>query len=504
MLPWAEMNIEIAATARNGGQAAELIRKLRPHIVISDIKMPVKSGLDLARECAETYGKPPLFIMLTSYEEFDYVRQALKLQAVDYLIKLELTPESLKEAVLKAVDALARYGENGGGQVTHDKFFTQLYNDLFEDEESYESQRAALGIEFGAPLYAAVVCGIVGGGAENPPLRASAMRMFREALSKTYECCLTPSLPDPRRFIITCGLPGSDGAETRLKLEDTLRRSADITRSYFGAPVYAAAGVIVPNPRDLRASYVSAARLADKWGPDSPVVFAWNAAADAFAFGDVREALVRAFREYDAEVLVQAIEQITAFFEEHPDQLVGALDAASNVLYLVMDTLEDGESIAERVFAHEPDGYRKLYRLRSVGKAMDWLKRLGDECRGVLLARRQDSRRRVIAPVQEYIARNLDKRLSLNEVAAVFNFSPSYLSQLFAKHTDKGFVEYITSLRVAAAKRMLVEDSAKIYEVADRLGFENAFYFSKVFKKVEGISPTQYLRDVTGRDVRAQ
>ena len=73
-------------------------------------------------------------------------------------------------------------------------------------------------------------------------------------------------------------------------------------------------------------------------------------------------------------------------------------------------------------------------------------------------------------------------------MAAVFNFSPNYLSQLFGKYGDSGFVEYITETRIAAAKEMLEQGDLKVYEIAEKLGYESAFYFSKVFKKVTGLS----------------
>ena len=65
------------------------------------------------------------------------------------------------------------------------------------------------------------------------------------------------------------------------------------------------------------------------------------------------------------------------------------------------------------------------------------------------------------------------------------------------KNCQVGFSEYISQAKIAKAKSMLLEQDMKIYEVADRLGFESAFYFSKVFKKVEGISPREYIQQNT-------
>lgn len=100
----------------------------------------------------------------------------------------------------------------------------------------------------------------------------------------------------------------------------------------------------------------------------------------------------------------------------------------------------------------------------------------------------------IINKVQKYILDNLHTRLTLNSVAMKFNFSANYLSQLFAKYSGEGFVEFISEARITEAKRMLARGEGHVYEIAQKLGFDSAFYFSKVFKKYEGVSPREYLK----------
>jgi two-component system response regulator YesN len=101
----------------------------------------------------------------------------------------------------------------------------------------------------------------------------------------------------------------------------------------------------------------------------------------------------------------------------------------------------------------------------------------------------------VVENVKKYIKEHITQKLSLNDIAALYGISPNYLSALFKKYNNCGYSEYITEQKIAKAKRMLTEDNMKVYEVADALGFESAFYFSKVFKKVAGISPSEYLNE---------
>ena len=105
-----------------------------------------------------------------------------------------------------------------------------------------------------------------------------------------------------------------------------------------------------------------------------------------------------------------------------------------------------------------------------------------------------DHRAQVVGQVQQYIREHLSERLTLNDVAAVFNFSPNYLSQLFAQNSESGFVEFVTATRITAAKELMAATDLKVYEISDKVGFDSAFYFSKVFKKLEGVSPREYMQ----------
>lgn len=172
-----------------------------------------------------------------------------------------------------------------------------------------------------------------------------------------------------------------------------------------------------------------------------------------------------------------------------------ALDAASNILYLSISLLQDGESIVSCFFADDPDGYRSLYKQSNVDHVIQWLQSFCDKLCELFQNRRKDYKNHIVTNVRKYINEHVNERLSLNEVAAVFGISPNYLSQLFSKYNDTGFSEYINICKVTESKRLLEEENMKVYEAAEALGFESAFYFSKVFKRVEGVSPTEYINN---------
>jgi two-component system response regulator YesN len=170
------------------------------------------------------------------------------------------------------------------------------------------------------------------------------------------------------------------------------------------------------------------------------------------------------------------------------------MDAACSVLYMAITLLPDGGDIVSGIFEGVNGGYRSIYECKSARECLAWIVTLRNGLVGELQSRRQDYRMRVVSRVQRYVEENVCKRLTLGEVASLYGFSQNYLSTLFTKYGGCSFVEYTTNTKIAAAKKMMSSGDLKIHEIAERLGFESAFYFSKVFKKVEGISPRDYMR----------
>ena len=170
-----------------------------------------------------------------------------------------------------------------------------------------------------------------------------------------------------------------------------------------------------------------------------------------------------------------------------------ALDGACNILFLSISLLQDGEKTVSEFFRDNPDGYRSVYKQTSVEQIVSWLSYFEQQSCLLFENHHKDYKNHIVTNVKKYINEHVTERLSLNEVAAVFGISPNYLSQLFGRYNELGFSEYINTCKIHEAKRLLDAGNLKVYEVADMMGFESSFYFSKVFKKVEGISPSDYV-----------
>lgn len=514
MLNWAELNIEISGTAMNGQAALKMIEEQRPDFCITDIKMPVMSGLELIRACRARYGSDrPLFIILTSYEDFHMVKEALTYQVTDYLVKLELTPETLREAVNRVTEKLEQSAEKTTPPISflfHEKFFIRLLNNLFESEEQFVLQSHDLSLDFHYKCYVCCYGEMSGRQADALPaekqlsLFSSSVQILKDLTGK-YRPCYVVTL-DIRHFaLIFCyeETPEELPAAWRAELTDILKNICQTLNNYYNVSFRCGVGLPAGVPLAICDSY-QCSRQAFQAGAGDCAVTCFEECRQAlsdhssFNISLFKGDLTRAFEEYDALLLRQTLDALCELLLAHPHHYLQALDAACNILFLSLSLLQNGENIVSDFFRDNPDGYRSVYKQTTVEQLVNWLKFLEKQLCLLFEDHHRDYKNHIVTNVKKYINSHVTERLSLNETAAVFGISPSYLSQLFGKYNELGFSEYINTCKINEAKRLLDEGSLKVYEVADMLGFESSFYFSKVFKKLEGVSPSDYANRAGG------
>lgn len=512
MLNWAELGIEVCGTAMNGKSALEMTAEYSPEIIITDIRMPIMNGLELAKACREAYGKIPLFIFLTSYEEFQLIKEAMSYEAVDYLIKLELNADSLREAAKKALSRLEtlkvsmEYKDSGRPllQSYYEKFFMRLLHNLFDNEEQFMLQAKDLKLSFDEGCYFTAFCEIREEDHKDMDhgklmnLYNSTLQMAKEIIGKHLPSYVV-SL-DMKHFAAIFHLQNlSDYREEAAA--DALQKAAEMVHNYFNVTVLTGVGSPVSQPLKICESYQEARQAFGRGTMEQPLVFFSSKDAssirNAFNISVFKGDITKAFNEFDTDVLYDTMTEIIGLFEAHPMRFSQAADGACNILYLALSLLPDGEENMREIFSSYNDGYRSIYRFSNVNQIVEWMTIFRDGLCEILKSKRKTYKAHVITNVQKYIDNHVTEKLSLNEVAGVFGLSPNYLSILFKKNCSMGFSEYIAQAKINRAKALLLEQDMKIYEAADQLGFESAFYFSKVFKKVTGLSPREFIQQNT-------
>ncbi len=506
MIESLNMDIEVTGTAGNGEEALLLMKKDMPDIVLTDIKMPLMDGLNLIKTCRELYGnKKPVFIMLTSYEEFWMAKQAITYDASEYLVKVELTEEILREALNKAIEKIGPMNGNADDSVItessfmyrmREKFMISLLHDLFESEEQFRLQAQDLGLVFNHEQYLCCYGELLSpqqsslSYAQHTALFAGCVRMISNLVERSYPCHMI-TLDNSHFALIICG------AETLSDPLELFERVFTSVHNYYNVTIKCGIGVFVSAPVSICDSFQFARSAFRRCCDETPVVLSSDKGTaqshDSFNISLVKKDLIRAFEDYDPALLSDTVSRLSSLLNEHHEHYVQALDLASNLLYLSISLLPDGESVLNDHFSDTPDSYLSLYRMNSVSQIIDWLDRYRECMHSLFEERRRDYKNHIVSDVKKYIGSHTHDKLSLNEVAAIFGISPSYLSQLFSKYNETGFNEYINICKIEEAKRLLKSENLKVYEVADMLNFGSEFYFSKVFKKIQGVTPSEYI-----------
>lgn len=511
MLNCQALGLEICGIAANGESALGIIEASSPDIVICDIKMPIMSGLELIKICCERYGcRKPVFIFLTSYEEFSMAKEALTYQASDYLVKLELTPAVLDAAIKRAIERIpaespARSAGSDTEQFHYDeKFYIRLLQNMFDSPEQIKVQGEYLGIKLSSTPCQCIYIEFFDHTGNNLSadkqlsLYSSAFNLLNELIPKYLSAKVIPLDVNHCVVIADVQAEAEHFTPDTAHITEILGEMQASLRKYYNILIKAGIGSVVKSPFELSESY-QYARRAYSFIDDEHSFLSIDECQSGdynhriFNLSIFRPQLQTAFEEFDEDVLSQTIDELTGMFRQYPQRNFQALDAACSILYMAISALPGGEQTVAEMFSDYPDGYRSIYHKQSMEQIISWLDIFKNKLSAYFIERKNSHTNHTVNLVKRYISEHICDKLTLNDVAYSFNITPNYLSQLFKKHNDLGFNEYVTACKINEAKRLMSDGNMKIYEISDKLGFESSFYFSKVFKKREGISPKEYI-----------
>lgn len=512
MLSWEDYEIEVIGSASNGRQALDIIESNPPDIVITDIKMPIMDGLELTKYCMKNLENPPVFIILTSYEEFELAKQAIRYNVIDYLIKLELDASLLQESIKKALVQVKKKHEENGispsqyeevlmAHIFEEKFFVKLLYNLFENDEQLNMQLKDLKLDLNGNTFLTCFCEIC---TDNEAILSNeqilnqyicTLNMFKEIAAKYLKCFIL-SL-DYKHFAIICCFEERETENINELVRSSLEKVCLMIYKYFNVQIKIGVGNPCNKLHSVGISFEEARYCYKSTNTNDNIIFysefkKSNYSSNTFDLSFLKDDFMKAFEEYNIEALYMIFSKIVKNLNENPSKYLQALDCACNILYICMNLLPDGEVSINDIFSTEIDGYKSIYQKKNVEQIISWITLLRDRLCEYMEEHKKNYTNNTVNLVKKYINEHLEEKLSLNEIAAIYSISPSYLSALFKKYCSVGFSEYITQMKINKAKELLLKENYKVYEVSDMLGFESAFYFSKVFKKVTGYSPKEY------------
>lgn len=499
LIDWEALGIEVVGEATDGEMAAALIAQLRPDLVVSDIRMPKLSGLDvMAAVQAGEYA--PKFIFISGYGEFEYAQRALAGGAVDYLLK-PVGAEALEKSVRRALGLMERSSADAlfrqpSGQVQ--EFFTQLTaNREFAGSELYDKFTAMLkGRE--KPVFRGLCLGLCRDAEEQLsglPYEKQLLQRFmafntaRDLLERGGHACFL------RKDEGHCWFMGifSPGERAEQVVEDTLSAAARRT----GHRLRAGLGRERTALEDLPVTYEDALRAFELYYFDQKEILCWD---------DRRHPLRASNQSFDDHVKKvfhsivskseQVLDDVDRVLDDVADLHWGNQVAAYNRTMLftgdICQQLYDNRLLTGSFTQRQDELQHRLEGCATFAQLREQLRDYYKELLPDVYRNARGRSTQEIIRVQRYIEEHYDQDISLKVLAELACVSPHYFSAYFKAETGQNYKAFLTRVRMERAMELVINSDLKTYEIAERVGYNNVRRFVDAFRAAYQMSPLDY------------
>lgn len=510
-IDWQAYGYEFCGEASDGELAFPLIQKTRPDILITDIKMPFVDGLALSRLVKKELPETEI-IILSGYEEFDYAKEAIQIGVARYLLKpingetLLQEIDSVAEIILgkqKEKEIREKYQKEMEENSLRDQM--DLFQHLVTGDCSMEellSVADKLDLKIMAPWYSIVLLKIQSMKHDYEEYSGSIV-VVDERIAKLAEpehVLVFDRALEGRAFLFK-----ADSEEELLAYQkEYLGDVKEVLSGYANLRYFGGIGTPVNRLREIPASFEDASHafahrylVAESCILDSSLLMQEGAAEqEDFRISAVNpEQIDRAkMQEF---LRTGDLDEVIYFVDEFFGKLDGG--AMKSRIFRQYITMDAYFSIADFLKGlglqkdeiEAPDQDSSI--LQDEKSAMDYIVRIMEKAL-VLREKRASSRYEdVVSEVIHYIEDNYaQEELSLNLLASHVNFSPNHLSMIFSQQTGQTLIRYLTDYRMNRAKELLRCSSKKSSVISMEVGYKDPHYFSYLFKKTQGMTPTQY------------
>lgn len=504
-LDWEAIGFEVIATAENGEEALELAEKLSPDVVMTDIMMPFMDGLTLCRKMKESQRNIRI-VIFSGFDEFEYARVAIKLEVEEYILK-PIDSEELRNVFLRIKKNLdAEIDEKRNHEklyeyyqkslpVMKEQFMAGLLEGKISDElieemnESYE-------VDLDAPFYSVAVFRADMG--EQAMERRSLINLSLKQIIDEN----TKKRTDFRSFLyldlVAVIMLLEEAAEVKKEIQEMNQICKEANR-LLEVNVTAGIGQAVTGLGNLAVSYQGAVDAVDY-----RVLLEPN---QAIYIRDIQPAPSRDFVLDDQDI--QKVTKAVKLGRQHEvreavEELMGKFKHSNISLHryqvammeLVTELLKLGRSYhlnLEEIFGGNMDFYQEIAKFDSLDSLGEWLYNVCMKFRSLIRQEQTDSTKLLTEKAKQFIQENYaDSNLSVEILSNYLNVSAAYFSTIFKKETGQSFVMYLTNVRMEAALELLNNTQEKTYVIAGEVGYTEPNYFSYVFRKKYGMSPTKY------------
>ncbi|MDP4097399.1 helix-turn-helix domain-containing protein [Paenibacillus sp. P96] len=492
VIPWKELGFELLPPAASAEEAIEVIRNECPDILLTDIRMYDMSGLELAEKAVGIHPDTEV-IILSGYDDFQYTRQAIRQRVSDYLLKTSKT-EDIIRTVLEAKKRIEQK-RHVNSQAHFDRQKEQSRKLLqwlvHGDVQQEEDETSAILRDFGwLPSGMYRICLIEADGwgeskQEESLLLFAAANLLGESLPGI-------TLLHGQQIVVISAEEDDASGGRSSQVAAAYRLELDKTERMLKCRLYLALGGVVSGWGELPAAYRMAEHTLRCRNWMSGNSWCWE------GMNKRKGGLSICTAEEERNLSVILLNRnagnlqawITGFVEARmadPDTTVDTLEAsvrsavlaASRWLRSVTSDLGFEQFVLPDVVRQMPHSRELLFRQ---------LYTIMEQYHEMAAAGQESHVRRAMA----YISEHVGEDISLQTVARHIHVHPHYLSEIFRKETGMTFGDFVTGCKIRHAMHLLASSPVKVSEVAVRVGFEDVKYFSKLFKKHTGMTPSVY------------
>ncbi len=506
LVNWEEHQCKIVRKVSNGRQALAQMETLKPDIVITDIKMPAMDGISFMKASIEN-GYTSSFILLTNLEEFSLVKEALRLGAVDYLIKLELDEMALIGALERAKERCSLSHRKmlamEDGEVTADERIQNYFRHILicnPDAHPDEGLSAMIRERYPGLLLMLIHFNYGFEGFSQEFSREDQKKVMNFAENIIHEMvkgffdrsCLLRK--EQNGFILVLSLEGMNDYKEQVEAMSIKFRK--VIKTYFEVPVTITVSRPVREADEIQdLLYQAMSDMNDAYceNPDRIVFYSEGCKEHfgrrSFNINFLKKELTGIIRQNDRKGFSAIMNQIIELFVQCKPSRSQAVNGCSNLYYFITFLLEERE---DQSFPYILDVAGQLNRLTDLSAVIAWLEWFRDQVAEALEAYKESRKDKYIELALEYIREHYKEKITLNQMSSLLNISQGHLSSIFKKQTGKNFSDYVTEIKIEKAKELIETYQYMMYEISDMLGFDTQYYFSAVFKKITGYTPKEY------------
>jgi len=489
-LDWEQHGFQIVGEAANGKEALKLVEQLSPHIVITDIVMPVMDGEEFTRVLKARYPQVEV-IVLSSFGEFEYVRSTFQSGVADYILKPKLETEELLQVLQRTARKIPGLAlqEAARGDLPLVRLLERLIDGYAPEEGDV---RLAAAFPYERFLLTGTDAGWMAGEPEGY-LEGLAAGLESRLEELSVPVRLQSIVTGDKRLLMLLNFSDADSQEVIEAIREYARNKAEAMPETTWV-----IGSKFAELNDLGSMYREDWLKLLSYRFYFPGITVLQADELPPARGlpafDMKELLSGLKRGQAEEVFARMRElaaEAAGCYLQTPFEFKSFLGNA--VFHVTLAALELHRE------AKELDGLKYAY-FKAIDEAQDATGALQafntflSEVESIVAARVPLPGDGNMKLLLDYIDEHYGEPLTLTSLSRHFHFNPSYLSSYFSAHNDEGFSEYLNRVRIAKAMELLRSDGLPISEIGSRVGYSDPSYFTKVFKKHTGLSPREYRR----------